>query len=250
MQKVEGSSPFSRSQKSPAQAGFSYARARTRSRRRSPGQARGQGLAAPREGSSMARTRLEMGLPGGVRGRWDHRHLKAWSAHSGECDPLAVATAELQRLGVAGGGPVPAVALTDKPRSAAYPPRPWRLARIEIRREIVNPRSFRRVARGDRARVRARVQAEHAASLRALAARHRDRGPGIDRVADRRDRPVVRSCPPRSRAALSPVLARGHAADLRPRVLQRLSLPPSRASRRRAGSKAAGRCRSGACDAR
>ena len=58
------------------------------------------------------------------------------SARPGERDPLAVVTAELKRL--ADDGPVPAVALTDKRRSTAYPARPWRPARIEIRREIAD----------------------------------------------------------------------------------------------------------------
>jgi Zn-dependent protease with chaperone function len=61
--------------------------------------------------------------------------MQVSSAGLGERDPLAVLTAELTRL--AGDGPVPAVALTDNPRSAAYPARSWRPARIEIRREIV-----------------------------------------------------------------------------------------------------------------
>ena len=61
-------------------------------------------------------------------------------------------TAELKRL--AGDGPVPAVALTDKPRSTAYPARPWRPARIEIRREIA--------ARGPADALRGEVAHEYA----------------------------------------------------------------------------------------
>jgi Zn-dependent protease with chaperone function len=70
-----------------------------------------------------------------VRARWDHLRMQASSARPGERDPLAVVIAELKRL--AGDGPVPAVALTDKPRSSALPARPCRPARIEIRRKIV-----------------------------------------------------------------------------------------------------------------
>jgi Zn-dependent protease with chaperone function len=47
---------------------------------------------------------------------------------------LALVTAELQPL--AGDGPLPVVALTDQPRSTAYPARPWRPARLAIRREL------------------------------------------------------------------------------------------------------------------
>jgi hypothetical protein len=54
--------------------------------------------------------------------------------HPEELDPVATLTAELERL--ARGRPVPAVALTNRERSTAYLARPWRPARIEIRREI------------------------------------------------------------------------------------------------------------------
>jgi Zn-dependent protease with chaperone function len=86
------------------------------------------------------------------------RRRRAW----GERDPLAVVAAEPKRL--AGDGAVPAVALTDKPRSTAYPARPWRPARIEIRREIA--------ARGPSDALRGEVAHEYAHVFRPDTWRH------------------------------------------------------------------------------
>jgi Zn-dependent protease with chaperone function len=47
---------------------------------------------------------------------------------------LAVVTAELERL--AGDAPLPDVTLTDRLSSSAYPARPWRPARLAMRREL------------------------------------------------------------------------------------------------------------------
>ncbi len=90
--------------------------------------------------------------------------MQASSTRPGEHDPLAIVTAELKRL--AGDGPFPAVALTGKPRSTAYPARPWRPARIEIRREIA--------ARGpsDSDALRGEVAHEYAHVLRPDTWRH------------------------------------------------------------------------------
>lgn len=88
--------------------------------------------------------------------------MQASSAHSGECDPLAVVTAALKRL--ASDGPLPTVAVTDKPRSTACPGRPWRPARIEIRREIA--------ARGPSDALRGEIAHEYAHVLRPDTWRH------------------------------------------------------------------------------
>ena len=71
-------------------------------------------------------------------------------AHLGEPDPLATVTAELERL--AGGRALPMDALTDRARSTAHLARPWRPARIEIRREI-EAQGRSDALRGERAHV-------------------------------------------------------------------------------------------------
>jgi Nuclease-related domain len=70
MQKVEGSSPFSRSQESPAHAGFFHVRAPPRYGRRTPGSSPGSRSrgAGPEEAQSSANPE-----GGGVREQWDHR---------------------------------------------------------------------------------------------------------------------------------------------------------------------------------
>ena len=59
--------------------------------------------------------------------------MKSSPTDRGERDLLALVTAELERL--VERRPLPAISLTDKPVSTAYPARGWRAARIEIRRE-------------------------------------------------------------------------------------------------------------------
>ena len=82
--------------------------------------------------------------------------------YPGEPDPLATVTAELERL--ACDRPVPAVALTDRPHSTAHLARPWRPARIEIRREIAG--------HGRTAALRGELAHEYAHVLRPDAWRH------------------------------------------------------------------------------
>jgi Zn-dependent protease with chaperone function len=88
--------------------------------------------------------------------------MQSSSARLGERDPLAVVTVELERL--RGEDPTPAVALTDKPRSTAYPARPWRPARMEIRREMA--------ARGPTDALRGEIAHEYAHVLRPDTWRH------------------------------------------------------------------------------
>jgi Zn-dependent protease with chaperone function len=76
--------------------------------------------------------------------------------------PLAAVIRILEEL--AGGAPVPAVVLTDRPTSSAYPARPWRPARLEIRREIAG--------RGPSDALRGEIAHEYAHVLRPDTWRH------------------------------------------------------------------------------
>ena len=107
-------------------------------------------------------------------------------AHLGEPDPLATVTAELERL--AGGRALPMDALTDRARSTAHLARPWRPARIEIRREI-EAQGRSDALRGERAHVLRPDSRRYFA--RSLVATEIG-AVGLGLVAHGRDRPVAR----------------------------------------------------------
>jgi Zn-dependent protease with chaperone function len=83
-------------------------------------------------------------------------------ARDDDIAPLAVVVRLLEKL--ARGAPVPAVVLTDRSTSSAYAARPWRPARIEIRREIA--------ARGPSDALRGEIAHEYAHVVRPDTWRH------------------------------------------------------------------------------
>lgn len=108
-----------------------------------------------------AREALPNPGPESLRERWDDPPVPPSPAGSDE-RPLAVVISELQQLGR--GAPVPLVTLTDRPCSRAYPGRPWRPARVAIRRQLA--------ARGPSSALQGEIAHEYVHVLRPDSWRH------------------------------------------------------------------------------